>query len=64
MGELEPISADSGQEARYILDKSPIYHRVNAESQTTIHSDVAMKLRIQMSSLLEALFNTVHASSP
>ena len=38
--EVEPIPADLGQEAGYILDRSPAYHRDNIQRQTTINAHI------------------------
>lgn len=33
---LEPIPADSGREAWYILERVPVYHRADTKRQTTL----------------------------
>ncbi|KAF7655274.1 hypothetical protein LDENG_00058650 [Lucifuga dentata] len=38
MGGLEPIPAVIGREARYTLDRSPVYRRADTETDKHIHA--------------------------
>lgn len=43
-GSLEPFPTVIGREARYAPDRSPIYHRANRETRTTIRNYVRIKI--------------------